>query len=90
MLKKFVIRANKKMWQNLYNMPSKTSYYIVSSLFLKSLLENRENRIDPTQQSPHPSKLVRKGNKQKKHSYQINEGKQKLKKKRATENFSKL
>jgi hypothetical protein len=55
-----------------------------------SLLENRENRIDPTQQSPHPSKLVRKGNKRKKHNYQINKGKQKLKKKRATKNFSKL
>ena len=30
MLKKFVIRANKKMWQNLYNMPSKASHYIAT------------------------------------------------------------
>ena len=33
MLKKFVICANKKMWQNLYNMPCKAIYYVVTSLF---------------------------------------------------------
>jgi len=54
MLKKLVIRANKKIWQNLYNMPCKAIYYVVTSPFLKcngimeewSLLENRDNRFE--------------------------------------------